>query len=45
MSRAGQATWTGDVNSSKWTRFVIQTTLPWCNHSRSLWASHSWHVC
>jgi len=42
---AGQATWTRDVCSAKWTWLVIWTTVSRGNHSRSLWTPNSWHVC
>lgn len=44
VSHAGQAAWSGDVNSTKWTRLVIQATVSRGYHPGGLWASYSWHV-
>lgn len=44
VSHAGQAAWSGDVNSTKRTRLVIQATVSRGYHPGGLWASYSWHV-
>lgn len=45
LCTAAQETWLGNVNNTKWIRFILWAKISRCQNPRGIWAVNLGHVC